>query len=104
MGDSLTRLRLFSKAVRQQVGFELEMVQRGGEPTDWKPMPAIGAGVNEIRVRSRGEVRVFYVAKFRRAVYVLHAFAKKTQATPRSAIQLAAERYRQVVRMEKELR
>ena len=100
MGDSLWRVRSFSKVVRQQVGFELELVQGGFEPTDWKPMPAVGSGVREIRVRVEGEHRIFYVAKFQRAVYVLHAFAKKTQKTPRAAIDLARSRYREMLRME----
>jgi len=51
---------------------------------DWKPMPAVGSGVHEIRVRDEsGAFRLMYVAKFPEAVYVLHAFQKKTQKTPR---------------------
>jgi len=101
MGDSLARIRSFSKAARREIGFELELVQRGMEPTDWKPISAVGAGVNEIRVQAGAEYRVLYVAKFRRAIYVLHAFAKKTAKTPQGAIDLAAERYRQALRREK---
>src|SRR5712691_7448126 len=100
MGDSLGRVRWFSKPVRQQVGFELEMVQHGMEPGDWKPMPIVGPGVSEIRVHAEGEYRVFYVAKFRRAVYVLHAFAKKAQKTPGAAISLAKARYQEALLME----
>ena len=78
-------------------------VQSGREPTDWKPMPAIGAGANEIRVRDEsGAWRVIYVAKFAEAIYVLHAFQKKTQRTAIQDIDLAAERYRALVRQRKE--
>jgi phage-related protein len=60
MGDSLERVRSFSRSVRQQVGFELEMVQHGLEPSDWKPMPIVGPGVSEIRVHVEGEYRVLW--------------------------------------------
>lgn len=100
MGDSLLRVRSFSKPVRQEVGFELEMVQHGFEPSDWKPMPIVGPGVSEIRVHVEGEYRVFYVAKFQQAVYVLHAFAKTTRKTPQAAIRLAQARYQEVLRTE----
>ena len=89
IGDTLALVRSFSKPVRQKVGFELEMVQHGIEPTAWKPMPMVGSGVSEIRVHVEGEYRVFYVAKFQHAVYVLHAFAKRTRKSPRAAIGLA---------------
>jgi phage-related protein len=100
MGDSLRRVRLFPKTARQQAGYELEMVQHGQEPSDWKPMPGIGRGVNEIRLHADGEHRVFYVAKFARAIYVLHAIQKKTQKTPTTDIELARARYREVLEMQ----
>jgi phage-related protein len=77
MGDSLRRVRLFPKLARQRAGYELEMVQHGEEPSDWRPMPGIGRGVNEIRVHAEGEHRVFYIANFERMVYVPHAIEKK---------------------------
>lgn len=89
LGDSLEQLRSFSKIVRQQVGYELELVQDGLEPSDWKPMPTVGPGVCEIRVHGDGEHRVIYVAKFRRAVYVLHAFQKKANKTSKRDIDMA---------------
>jgi phage-related protein len=63
MGDSLDRVRLFPKPVRQQVGYELEMVQHGLEPSDWKSMPTLGAGVREIRVHEESEYRVLYAER-----------------------------------------
>ncbi len=65
-------------------------------PSDFKPMLDIGADAYEIRVHVQGEWRVIYVAKFESAVYVLHAFQKKTQRTRKEDIELAAKRYRQI--------
>jgi phage-related protein len=80
-------------------GFQLDRVQRGLEPFDWKPMRSVGAGVREIRVRDEsGAYRVLYIAKFEDAVYVLHCFQKKTQATPKQDIDLAERRYRELVK------
>jgi phage-related protein len=100
MGDSLERVRSFSKTVRQQVGYELELVQHGLEPSDWKPMPTVGPGVCEVRIHGGGEYRVIYVAKFRYAVYVLHAFRKKTRKTSKGDIGAAKIRLQAVLQME----
>jgi phage-related protein len=81
-----------------RAGFELWEVQQGHEPDDWKPISAVGPGVNELRIHANGEYRVVYVAKFADGVYVLHAFVKKTQQTPKQDIDLAARRYRELVR------
>lgn len=57
----------------------MDQVQQGREPDDWKPMPSIGTGVREIRIReASGAFRVIYVAKFEAAIFVLHCFQKKT--------------------------
>ncbi|HXK06786.1 MAG TPA: type II toxin-antitoxin system RelE/ParE family toxin [Verrucomicrobiae bacterium] len=96
-GDSLARIRAFPAAARRDVGYEVRRVQLGKDPRDWKPMSSVGAGAMEIRVRAGGEYRVFYVAKFREAVHVLHAFAKKSQKTKQPDIELAARRYRALV-------
>lgn len=96
VGSSLDDLRNFPDEARRAAGFELRAVQSELEPRDWKPMPAIGPGVNEIRIHVLGEWRVIYVAKCRDAVYVLHAFHKKTQQTSRRDIDLARQRYSQI--------
>lgn len=96
IGASLDDLRNFPAEARQQAGFELYAVQRGYDPSDWKPMPAVGSGVREIRIHVLGEWRVIYVARFADAVYVLHAFRKKSQKTRREDIELARQRYRQI--------
>lgn len=96
VGSSLDDLRDFPAEARRQVGFELYAVQRGLEPSDWRPMPEVGPGVREIRIHVLGEWRVLYVARFADAVYVLHAFRKKTQKTRREDVELARQRYGQV--------
>jgi len=96
VGSSLDDLRNFPDEARRAAGFELRAVQSGLEPTDWKPMKVIGPGVKEIRVRALGEWRVIYVAKLRDAVYVLHAFQKKTQKTSQHDIDVARQRYGQI--------
>lgn len=96
IGTCLEDLRDFSPEARRAVGFELRAVQRGLQPSDWKPMKVVGSGACEIRIHVEGEWRVIYVAKFRDAVYVLHAFRKKTQQTRQQDIEIARARYRQI--------
>lgn len=96
LGTSKADVRDFPEAARRAAGFELRQVQHGVSPTDWKPMATVGAGVVEIRIHEAGEYRVLYVAKFAEAVYVLHAFEKRTRQTPGVAIDLARTRYKQL--------
>ena len=94
-GSALADLRAFPATVRQEVGYQLDKVQRGLEPKDWKPMATVGQGVREIRIRdANGAFRVVYVAKLAEAVYVLHCFQKKTQKTSKADLDLAEARYR----------
>ena len=95
LGSSLDNVRQFSSKARQLVGYQLYKVQNGLEPSDWRSMPSIGAGVREIRVHAEKENRVIYIAQFQEAVYVLHAFVKKAQRTPKGYLELAARRYRE---------
>ncbi len=102
LGDSLERLREFPEDARQDCGYQLEQVQRGEQPDDFKPMPGIGKGVEEIRVREdSGIYRVIYMARLADAVYVLHAFQKKSQATAKKDITLAHERFGQLRKEQK---
>lgn len=92
-------LRAFPAAARREAGFQLDRVQQGRDPRDWKPMPTIGAGVREIRIRDdAGAFRVVYVATFATAIYVLHCFQKKTQKTGKADLDLASTRYRDLVK------
>jgi phage-related protein len=99
LGDSLDRLRDFPERARRDAGFQLERVQRGLDPDDWKPMKTIGSGVREIRVReASGAYRVVYVANLVESIYVLHAFQKKSQRTAAIDIALAQLRFRELRR------
>jgi len=94
-GSSLDDLRAFPFFARREAGHQLSQVQNGQEPDDWKPMNTVGQGVKEIRIRdASGAFRVIYVAKFADAVYVLHCFQKKTGKTNKADVDLAAKRYR----------
>jgi len=94
VGSSLDDLRAFPAAVRHAIGVDLMRVQFGGVPTNFKLLKEVGSGVYEVRVHLDGAWRVIYVAKFEKAIYVLHAFQKKTQRTAQSDIELAAKRYK----------
>jgi phage-related protein len=97
-GSSLKDLRDFPKGAREDCGYQLHKVQRGDQPDDFKPMPSVGKGVEEIRVREEdGIFRVMYTARFQETVYVLHAFQKKTQQTSQTDVDLAKDRFRQLV-------
>ncbi len=96
VGSSLDDLRNFPDEARRVIGFELRAIQNGLEPSDWKPMQSISPGVREIRVHVLGEWRVIYIAKFADAVYVLHAFQKKTRKTNVNDIELARKRLKQI--------
>src|SRR4051812_40074856 len=96
-GDSDIVVRSFPKPARQEIGFELFLVQQGRTPRDWKPMRSIGSGVIEIRVHAGGEYRVVYVSKFDSGIHVLHAFVKKTRKTGLGDLRLAKQRYRELI-------
>jgi phage-related protein len=83
-------------------GFQLLRVQQGLEPHDWKPMASVGPGVREIRVHTETEHRVCYVARFAEAVYVLRAFEKRSQKTAARDIELARDRYRDLLAWRRE--
>jgi phage-related protein len=97
IGSSLNDLTNFPDAVRKKAGFQLRAVQNGDTPSDFKPMPTVGLGVEEIRIRTEDAYRIFYVARFAEAVYVLHAFQKKTQKTSKSDIEIGQKRYQQML-------
>lgn len=98
-GSSYDDLMEFPREARHDAGYQLERVQGGEEPEDWKPMPSIGPGVREIRVHEEsGEFRVIYLATRPEAVYVLHAFQKKSQKTSRTDVALAIKRFKMIPR------
>jgi phage-related protein len=93
LGTSLTDLRVFPDDARRDAGYQLRRVQSGQMPSDWKVLSSVGPGVYEIRVHTGVEHRVFYVAKFSEAIYVLHAFEKKTRQTRSEDIDVARHRF-----------
>ena len=94
-GDSLDRIRRFPDDAKSEAGYQLDKVQRGEDPFDWKPMPSVGVGVKEIRIHAAdGAYRVIYVARFANYIYVLNAFEKKQQKTPQGEINLAKKHYK----------
>jgi len=98
-GSTLDDLRAFPISARREAGHQIDLVQQGGEPENWKSMTTVGQGVREIRIRDEvGAYRVIYVAKFADAVYVLHCFQKKTQKTSKADIDMAAKRYRDLLK------
>jgi phage-related protein len=102
IGSSYDDLLAFPDDTRREAGFQLGRVQAGLEPADWKPFSEVGAGTKEIRIRdASGAYRVMYVVNFEEAIYVLHCFQKKTQATSRQDKEIAETRYRAVAKMRK---
>ncbi|WP_416414365.1 type II toxin-antitoxin system RelE/ParE family toxin [Pantoea sp. App145] len=98
IGTSLDDLRAFPEGMRQEMGYQLDRVQQGLDPLDWRPFNKVGAGVREIRLKGDdSSYRAMYVAKFEEVVYVLHCFQKKSQTTSQSDVQLAKKRYSALV-------
>ena len=98
LGSCLDDVRAFPAEARREAGYQLGRVQQGLMPSDWKPMATVGSGVIEIRIHTRAEHRVFYVAKYAEAIYVIHAFEKRTRQTPRADIELARKRLADLIR------
>jgi phage-related protein len=93
IGDSRKSVQSFPAAAQSDLGYQLEGVQDGRQPDDFKAMPSIGSGVEEIRTWvESGTYRVIYIARLSEAVYVLHAFQKKSQQTSQNDIELARSR------------
>jgi phage-related protein len=99
IGTALDDLRTFPESARREAGYQIDKVQHGELPNDWKPMTSIGAGVKEIRIRdTSGAFRLIYVAKLADAIYVLHCFQKKTERTCAADIRLAKKRFNELIK------
>ena len=93
-GSAREDLAAFPEAARRTAGYELFMVQVGRESSDFSRCRTwVRAFTRFVRDRA-GTFRVIYVARFDEAVYVLHAFQKKTPKTSRLDIEVAKRRYR----------
>ena len=102
LGSSLGDLRGFPDDARQVAGYQLFRVQRGEEPADWKPLGNIGPGVVELRIRTAVAHRVIYVAKFAEAIYVLHAFEKRSRKMRSVDLAVAKKRWSELLRHRRE--
>src|SRR6266446_4859676 len=100
LGSSRRDLRAFPALARRLAGFQLRRLQHGLDPDDWKPMQTVGPGVREIRLHVGGAHRVFHVATRAEAVYVFHAFEKKTQKTSARNLETGRERFRALGKLE----
>src|SRR5437867_1114342 len=99
LGDSLRCVRDFPADVRQDAGYQLDRLQRGLQPEDFKPMPTIGKGVDEIRIRDEsGIYRVIYTARLADAVVVLHAFQEQSQRTSQRDIAIVKARFQEMMK------
>lgn len=97
VGSSLRDLKAFPLDARRAVGFQLDLLQQGEAPCNWKPMKTVGKSVYEIRVSEEsGAFRVFYVVNRADALYVLHAFRKTTRKTETRDIELARARLQEI--------
>jgi len=99
MGGSREDLRAFPADARREAGYQLNQIQLGEAPDDWKPLKTVGQGVCELRIReASGAFRVIYLATRPEGIYVLHCFQKKSQKASRGDLQLATLRFKAIPR------
>lgn len=98
VGSTIHDMRRCPAEVQKEAGAELRTLQRGGMPSDWKPMPTVGQGVGEIRISTETEHRIFFVARFHEAIYIVHVFEKRSRKTPVRDIELGRARFRALIR------
>jgi hypothetical protein len=108
IGSSRKDFRDFPDEVKSEMGYGLFLAQTGGRHRKAKTFKGAGdAGVVEVIDDFRGDTfRTVYTVRFSSAVYVLHAFQKKSKkgiATPASDIQLIEQRLREAERIHKEI-
>jgi phage-related protein len=99
-GNSLTIWRGFPAEAQREGGFQLDLMQKGVEPTHWRPMRGIGTGVIELRIwdDAKRTYRIICTARFANRIVVLHVFEKKSQKTPQREIEIARQRYKDLER------
>ena len=107
VGSSRKDLRNFPNPVQDHVGYALYTAQRGGRHRDTKVLSGFGgAGVLEVVKDFRGDTfRAVYTLRYAGAIYVLHAFQKKSKTgheTPKQDIELVKQRLREAEQIEKE--
>mgnify|MGYP004478571461 CR=1 FL=1 len=99
VGSTLEDVKQFPDNIKREIGFDLDLVQQGLLPRDYKAMKNLGSGIMEIRVRDiSGAFRLVYVAKFEDAIYCLHGFQKKTQKTSSKDLAIIKARYAAIIK------
>ena len=98
---SLKAVQDFPDLARKEIGYQLYRIQKGLEASDWKPMATLGKGVREIRIHTGEEFRVIYIARFEDAIYILHAFQKKSRSTHKRDLALAGSRLKRLIQSRK---
>lgn len=99
VGSAQKDIEAFPVKARQRIVTALTVISAELElsPKEFKYMPTVGTGCYELRLKIDRQYRVFYVAKFHEAIYVLHAFVKKTEQTSKTDITLGADRYKSLL-------
>lgn len=100
-GNAQADIADFPKKAKIRIAHLLERLAENLElsPNDFKYMPSVGSGVYELRIKAEQQYRVFYVAKFSEAIYVLHAFVKKTQQTAQRDLEKGKQRYKALLKI-----
>ena len=87
----------FPDAAKQNLGFQLRLLQQGQQPTDYRAMSSVGPGAFELRDQDeRAWYRVIYLSRVRDVIHVLHCFEKRSRETPRKEINMARQRLKAV--------
>jgi phage-related protein len=96
-GDSKEVISSFPEVAKQNLGFQLRLLQQGQQPTDYRPMSSIGPGVFELRDQDeRAWYRLIYLSRVRDVIHVLHCFEKRSRETPLKEINTARQRLKAV--------
>jgi phage-related protein len=96
-GDSKEVISSFPDKAKQNLGFDLRLLQQGEQPTNYRPMSSIGQGVFELRDDDeRAWYRVIYLSRVRDVIHVLHCFEKRSRQTPTKEINIAQQRLKTV--------
>lgn len=97
-GDAKAVIRSFPDEAKQNLGFQLRLLQQGQQPTDYRAMRSIGPGVFELREQdARAWYRVIYLSRVRDVIHVLHCFEKRSRETPMKEINTARQRLKAVL-------
>jgi phage-related protein len=96
-GNSREVFMSFPETVKHNFGFYLWQLQEGESPTNYRPLPSVGAGVYELRDQDeRAWYRVVYLSRINNVIHVLHCFEKKSRQMPKRDFEKARQRLKVV--------